>query len=566
MKRLLVSGLAAGALLVGLAVPPAQASPAPGVFAPALELATGVIQFGPAAAELTDGTVAVVWQPAGDSFGVRIRRAGATSFGATMTKTLAAGHTLGISGSPTNSPVIKLLALTSTSFLLGWADCVGAACSVQVSTLGASAASIPASVKVSGSDVATTFEPTFAVLPDGSAAAGWLVTSGGGYSLRVSQRTGVAGAWSAASTAGLTSLPFDYQVALDSTRSLSALWMSMPGVLYEFRVRSRIGSTWGLPVVASSFNPSVFTSLTGLASLTAGGSSTVLAVIESMSGTSNYADTNPMAVRVLQRTSSSTNWTLTSQVLTGPGRYATSPALSMTVDGSAVLRFADFETGVVGTPTTYQISTFLVQRRGAAGSWTAPTMVDASSVLDPLSSYSMSRFRPMMLDDGTYVTPSLQPLVDPGPPETAVAGFGIQTRGSWTGLMSDGPVMGQTMSMGVAAALVNASGRTTVMYVGPTANLNVRTSTLPKPFVRSKATLSKSAPRKGQAVACTSAWSEAASLAYKWLRNGSIISGATSKTYTPKSADVGRALSCRVTGTNSKGSVASTSVARTVGS
>jgi len=193
-------------------------------------------------------------------------------------------------------------------------------------------------------------------------------------------------------------------------------------------------------------------------------------------------------------------------------------------------------------------------------------MIDAVSGLDPLSVYSLFRFRPMLLDDGTYVTPSLRPVLDSGPPETAVVGVGIQTRRSWTGLMSDGPVMGQTMSMGVAAAVTNASGRTTVVYVGPTANLKVRTSALPTPFIRSKATLSKSTPRKGQAVACSSAWSEAASLAYKWLRNGSVISGATSKTYTPKSADVGRGLSCRVTGANSKGSVASTSVARTVGS
>ena len=52
MKRLILSGLAIGALVVGLAVPPAQAAPAPGVFAPSLELATGVIPFGPAAAAL----------------------------------------------------------------------------------------------------------------------------------------------------------------------------------------------------------------------------------------------------------------------------------------------------------------------------------------------------------------------------------------------------------------------------------------------------------------------------------------------------------------------------------
>lgn len=48
--------------------------------------------------------------------------------------------------------------------------------------------------------------------------------------------------------------------------------------------------------------------------------------------------------------------------------------------------------------------------------------------------------------------------------------------------------------------------------------------------------------------ASVGAWSPAADFTYAWLRDGEAIDGATSATYTPTSADVGTALSVRVTG------------------
>ena len=48
-------------------------------------------------------------------------------------------------------------------------------------------------------------------------------------------------------------------------------------------------------------------------------------------------------------------------------------------------------------------------------------------------------------------------------------------------------------------------------------------------------------------------WSGSPSFAYQWLRNGVVISGATSATYTLVAADEGTAIQCQVTGTNAGG-------------
>jgi hypothetical protein len=54
-------------------------------------------------------------------------------------------------------------------------------------------------------------------------------------------------------------------------------------------------------------------------------------------------------------------------------------------------------------------------------------------------------------------------------------------------------------------------------------------------------------------VCLTSGYREVDGLAYQWLRDGSAVVGATGSTYVPVAADVGTALSCRVTATNAVG-------------
>lgn len=66
----------------------------------------------------------------------------------------------------------------------------------------------------------------------------------------------------------------------------------------------------------------------------------------------------------------------------------------------------------------------------------------------------------------------------------------------------------------------------------------------------------------GAALSCNpGTWTGSPSYAYVWLRDGKTMSGAASTSYTPVSADIGHALSCTVTGTNSVGSAMATSAA-----
>ena len=100
--------------------------------------------------------------------------------------------------------------------------------------------------------VRSQFDATrFATTSDGSAAAVWRINSSGGYDLRSSQRVGVSGAWSTPQTVGTTSFPYGEQIAIDSSRSTTVVWTGSPsGSDFEFRVRSRVGGTWGLTLIA----------------------------------------------------------------------------------------------------------------------------------------------------------------------------------------------------------------------------------------------------------------------------------------------------------------------------
>jgi hypothetical protein len=66
----------------------------------------------------------------------------------------------------------------------------------------------------------------------------------------------------------------------------------------------------------------------------------------------------------------------------------------------------------------------------------------------------------------------------------------------------------------------------------------------------------------GQTLSCSNgSWSGISTInfAYKWLRDGSAIEGATNSSYTVQAADQGHGLSCEVTASNSKGSASATS-------
>ena len=59
----------------------------------------------------------------------------------------------------------------------------------------------------------------------------------------------------------------------------------------------------------------------------------------------------------------------------------------------------------------------------------------------------------------------------------------------------------------------------------------------------------------GNTLTCNAgSWTGSPTFAFQWLRDGVAITGASGQTYTLTAADVGRQISCRVTGANSGGS------------
>lgn len=87
---------------------------------------------------------------------------------------------------------------------------------------------------------------------------------------------------------------------------------------------------------------------------------------------------------------------------------------------------------------------------------------------------------------------------------------------------------------------------------------------LTKPSITSKATLSGTV-RTGSKVTCNAAWTGAgAKVAWSWLRDGSVIAGATANSRTLTASDYKHKVSCLATVTNSAGSTRSTSAAVTV--
>jgi hypothetical protein len=87
---------------------------------------------------------------------------------------------------------------------------------------------------------------------------------------------------------------------------------------------------------------------------------------------------------------------------------------------------------------------------------------------------------------------------------------------------------------------------------------------LTKPAITSKATLNGTV-RTGSKVTCDAAWTgTGAKVAWSWLRDGTVISGATGKTRTLTASDYKHKVSCRATVTNNAGSTRSTSAAVTV--
>ncbi|MEI7779180.1 MAG: hypothetical protein WCJ42_07105 [Actinomycetes bacterium] len=550
----------AASVLVAVGLTTPAESVTPGAFGSAVALSgSGIPYWFPTAATLVDGSTAVAWSDAGlAAVNVRLRKSGSSTFGSTLTHFLSGPGTL-LTTSPGDAPPITVVADGPANFLLGWTTCEGT-CHVVVATIGSNAASLPLQYPVSGSDVAIS-PARFATSPDGSAAAVWYISGSSGIKIRMSHRVGVAGAWSAPVTVGSSSVPLLAQVAMDSSNSITVAWVSTTGSEFETLVRSLVGSTWSYTIIAGTWPSSAYDGLTSPTSLASGGASTILATVDSTGGSSLYSGVaEATAIRILQRAASSAPWTTVSTTFAGPGRYAAVPQLAMNSAGGAVLRYEDYSDGLFGPGQPTLVTTRVTQRTSTAGAWSSPITIDAVAV-DSIGYFEYPQLTPALAADGQYLTAHVVPVSNGA--SGTMAGIGLQLRSTWSAGYVVGPIVSTLSGPHHAVSLIDPAGRAAVAYLDSTAKVSVQSSALPKPFVRSAAKVA-AAPHKGVNVTCSSAWTDAASVAYRWLRNGGLIAGPVAATYKPVAADVGKKLSCRVTGKNLTGSTVSTSAGRTV--
>jgi hypothetical protein len=112
--------------------------------------------------------------------------------------------------------------------------------------------------------------------------------------------------------------------------------------------------------------------------------------------------------------------------------------------------------------------------------------------------------------------------------------------------------LGNGPCVGADGLSVQMGGKIDELRIADTADPNLLPPPVPMnltaPSIPASAT-------EGDALTCQGGdWRYHPTLAYQWLRDGQPIGGATSASYTATSADVGKTLVCRVTGTNSGGS------------
>ncbi|WP_405951435.1 hypothetical protein OG588_39560 [Streptomyces prunicolor] len=204
-----------------------------------------------------------------------------------------------------------------------------------------------------------------------------------------------------------------------------------------------------------------------------------------------------------------------------------------------------------------------VTRSASTGAWSAPQTLSTG-------------FVPFDVDasigaDGTVqvVWPQV-PSIDNS--DVFSLEWAFRADGTWskaTALSSAPAVSGTDALYGEVAA--GPDGRATVLSrkaVGDgdfTSQVSAQWQTLlTKPAITSKAKLSGTV-RTGSTVTCNAAWTgTGAKVAWSWLRDGKVISGATGRTRALTVSDYKHKLSCRATVTNSAGSTPSTSTAVTV--
>jgi hypothetical protein len=248
-----------------------------------------------------------------------------------------------------------------------------------------------------------------------------------------------------------------------------------------------------------------------------------------------------------------------------PSQLFLAPQALGASDGSAVVTFSRYEASVGSSPASPAGTgtVMFTQRRGPTGAWSAPQLLTSVTVNGIVTEeIDVNPGRAALTDDGTFVSPAL--WVSAGSPSPAKRS-GLLARVGWSGVLDDPRL--QARYMPYARSTIAPDGRATLIGELPSGgpiHLGVQSSALPRPYVRSRASLSSTAPRVGVALACTAAWTDAASVTYRWRRGTRTVGGATHAMYRPSAADRGRPLSCLAVGRNASGTTISSSVPRKV--
>jgi hypothetical protein len=149
------------------------------------------------------------------------------------------------------------------------------------------------------------------------------------------------------------------------------------------------------------------------------------------------------------------------------------------------------------------------------------------------------------------------------------------SQGSWTGsspisysyvwLRDNAAITGATSSTYAVKAADAGHAvrcRVTASNAGGSAMAASSPVTIKRPPKNTVAPKVTGTPRVGRTLTCSKGtWTGSAPItySYRWLRNGSAITGATNATYVAKAADAGKSLSCRVTAKNVAGQATKTS-------
>jgi hypothetical protein len=214
-----------------------------------------------------------------------------------------------------------------------------------------------------------------------------------------------------------------------------------------------------------------------------------------------------------------------------------------------------------GTPVVRTVT-----RTASTGTWSAPKTLSTG--------YVNWQVDASIGADGTVqvVWPQV-PSIDNG--NDNYLEWAVRADGTWSKAtaLNSSPVAAVPNTDALAGEVAaGPDGRATVLwrkaeYAGGSYTSQVWSQSqtlLPKPRITTNAAVSGTA-RTGSTLTCSAAWNGTNTKAtWSWLRDGTVVSGATAKTRTLTSADYAHKVSCRVTVSNGAGSVASTSPALNV--